>query len=332
MSDSDHSPRAFWSGRSVLITGASGFIGANLTRQLLAYQADVHIVLRQADAPWRLDDCVDRLTVHVADVSNCDQLFRTVNACRPQTIFHLATERGIADGQRMRYVQTTVLGAANLVEVLRRQSSCRLIVAGSSLEYGPCDEPISESNPLTPHTLHGAVKAAASVLFSQAAQQDNLEISQLRLFHVYGPWESGHRFLPTVIRAGLNDQSVSLAAGQSRRDWIFVLDVVGAFLLAAQPQVPIGTFNIGSGLEHSNDEVLAVVENLLARKIPRSSKLLTARLTDQAHRFANISAAKAALGWSPQYDLVTGIKCTLEWVRNFPGTRTNEQGVVPVVQ
>ncbi len=332
MSEPDHSLRALWSGRRVLITGANGFIGANLTRQLLSYQADIHIVLRQGGAAWRLDDCVDRLTVHVADVSNFDQILRTVTACRPQTIFHLATERGIADEQRMRYVQTTVIGAVNLVEVLRRQSNCRLIVAGSSLEYGPCDGPISESNTLTPHTLHGAVKAAASVLFSQAAQEDNLQISQLRLFHVYGPWESGHRFLPTIIRSGLNDQSIGLTAGQSRRDWVYVLDVVDAFLLAAQPEVPIGTFNIGSGLEHSNDEVLGVVESLMGRKIPRSSKLLTARLTDQAHRFANISAAKAALGWSPQYDLATGIKCTLDWVRNFPAARTNEQGVVPIVQ
>ena len=144
MSEPDHSLRALWSGRRVLITGANGFIGANLTRQLLSYQADIHIVLRQGGAAWRLDDCVDRLTVHVADVSNFDQILRTVTACRPQTIFHLATERGIADEQRMRYVQTTVIGAVNLVEVLRRQSNCRLIVAGSSLEYGPCDGPISE--------------------------------------------------------------------------------------------------------------------------------------------------------------------------------------------
>ena len=332
MLELDLSAREFWNGRKVLITGANGFIGANLTRELLILNAKVHILLRPGAAIWRLEDCMHQLIVHTADLRSEPQIGSAVASSQPEVIFHLATERGSNPAQRMSYVQTGILGAVHLIELMRRSANCRLVVAGGSLEYGSSEGPISESFPLTPHTLHGAVKAAASILFTQAALADQLAISQLRLFHVYGPWESNHRFLPKAIQSSLTGTPVNLVSGLSRRDWVYVADVVRALLLAAHPSAPSGIYNIGNGVEHTNEEVLTTIECVLGQKILRNRNALAPRSTDQTHRHADITAARIALGWSPQYDLATGIRNTLGWLNKYPLAWASEQGAAPIVQ
>ena len=332
MLELDPSAQEFWRGRTVFITGANGFIGANLIRHLLALNANVHVLLRPSAAIWRIENCIHQLIVHIADLRHEAQVISSVVDSRPDVIFHLATGRGVNQNQRTNYVQTGILGAAHIVEALRRLENCRLVVAGSSLEYGSSDGPISESCPLAPHTLHGAVKAAASILLSQAALAEQLAISQLRLFHVYGPWESSHRFLPRAFQSAIKDTSVDLVSGLSRRDWVYVIDVVRALLLAAHSQAPTGIYNIGSGVEHTNEEVLTKLEQVLDRKILRNSNVLPPRLTDQAHRYADISAARIALDWSPRYDLTTGIKSTLSWWNEYPTIWENTHDSAPIVQ
>ncbi len=336
-SNPDHGPAAeaaaHWQGRRTLVTGASGFVGANLVRRLLALGANVHILLRHSSPTWRLTDCLQRLTVHTADLADAASLSAAFEQSRPQAIFHLATARGGGASQRLGYINTSILGTAHLIEALRsRAPEARLVAAGSSLEYAPSNGPISEDHPLLPDTLHGAVKASASLLLRHAAQSDGLSISQLRLFHIYGPWESGHRFLPTAIRLGLAGQPIPLAAGQSRRDWVHVDDVVSALLAAAAPQAPAGIFNIGSGIEHGNDAVLDTLEALLQRPLSRLPDAMAARPTDQAHRYADIGLARRQLGWQPRLDLAHGLQDTLAWLHRFPAAWDSEHGAAPLAQ
>lgn len=322
-----------WQGRRTLVTGASGFVGANLVRRLLALGANVHILLRRDSPTWRLTDCLQQLTIHTADLADAASLAAAFEQSRPQDVFHLATARGSGASQRLAYIATSILGTAHLIEALRGSApDARLVAAGSSLEYAPSDGPIAESHPLLPDTLHGAVKVSAGLLLRQAAQSEGLAISQLRMFHVYGPWESGHRFLPTAIRLGLAGQPIPLAAGQSRRDWVHVDDVVSALLAAAAPQAPAGIFNIGSGVEHGNEALLDTLEAVLQRPLARLPSAMPARPTDQAHRYADIGLAHRQLGWQPQYDLARGLRSTLAWLDQFPAAWDNEHGAAPLAQ
>jgi nucleoside-diphosphate-sugar epimerase len=245
-------------------------------------------------------------------------------------IFHLATARGTHDQSRLRYIETNILGAANLIECLSLQPSSKLVMAGSSLEYAPSNGPISEAHPLIPNTVHGAIKIAAGLIAQQAAQSENLAISQLRIFHVYGPWESAHRFMPQAILHALEGRPVPLVEGLSRRDWIHVDDVVSALLMAAAPHAPVGIFNVGSGKEHSNDEVLNTLELILSRPVTRQIAALPKRPTDSEHRYASIELAASALGWYPRFDLAQGIKNTLDWLQAFPQAWRTEQGASPI--
>lgn len=319
-----------WQGCPVLVTGGLGFVGANLVRALLARGARVHVLGRAGSSPGRLADCLGSLRLHTADVGNPDAVAAVLAAVRPAVIFHLATARGMTT-EPAQYLRTTVLGASHLMNGLRRGHAGRLVVAGSSLEYAPCDGPIAEHHPLVPATYHGAVKAVASLLYQQAARAEGLAITQLRLFHVYGPWESTHRFLPTAIRLALAGQPVPLASGVSRRDWVHVDDVVAALLLAGQATAPADIFNIGSGLDHDNEAVIDVLAATLQRPIATRADALPARPTDSAQRRADIGAARQRLGWVPRHDLARGIAAATAWFLANRAWLDEGPGAPPVV-
>jgi nucleoside-diphosphate-sugar epimerase len=307
-----------WKGRVALVTGGSSFIAASLVRRLLKLGVQVHVMLRPGSPAWRLQGCSDRLQLHHGDMTQREGLLELIGGVAPDAVFHLATAKG-ASASYLDYVETAVLGAAHLLESMARaERPPRLIVAGSSMEYASAAGAVGENAPLRPHTVNGAVKAAAGLLYGQAAGAHGLWIKQLRLYHVYGPWESPHRFLPTAIRLAQLGQPIPLAAGESRRDWIYVDDVVEAMLLAATVDTPEGVFNVGAGVEYSNREVLATLADALDRELTWREGALPPRHTDSAHRLADIRLAREVLGWSPRFSLRRGIAATIDWLRANP--------------
>ena len=321
----------YWKLRSVLVTGGSCFVAATLIRRLLALNARVHALVRPTSNLWRLEQCLDRIAVHQGDITDVAGMSRILAATMPDAIFHLATAKG-SDTEPRQYVETSILGSSNLIELLRAERPCaHMIVTGSSTEYAPSDSALSESSPLGPVTLHGAVKAAAGLLYSHAARAHGLRIKQLRLFHVYGPWESPYRFLPTALNCLRTGKAIPLAAGESRRDWIHVDDVVDALLLAGTADSARDLFNIGSGVEYTNAEVLAILEELTGQKLRTQPGALPQRTTDSAHRIADISLAKTELGWSPKFSLSEGMANTLNWLEQMPGVFDRSIGTPPTV-
>jgi nucleoside-diphosphate-sugar epimerase len=318
-------------GKTVLVTGGSCFTAATLIRQLLINGATVHVTLRPTSSLWRISDIVANCHVHKLDMADAEGIAKLIQQVEPAIIFHLATAKG-ADSTYSDFVKTSVLGALNLISALR---SCnfegRLIVTGSSTEYAPCDQAIPESHPIKPTTLHGTVKAAAGLLYSHAALSYGLKITQLRLFHVYGPWESNHRFLPTAIHAATSGQPLPVSATLSRRDWVFVDDVVDALLLAAVPSSPSGIFNIGSGIEHDNVEIIGVIEAILGKSVTTVAGAISPRATDSEHRYADISLAKELLGWHPRHNLRQGIEKTVSWHNLNPEAWKHEHEQAPLV-
>ena len=159
------------------------------------------------------------------------------------------------------------MGAIHLLRLAREFDVQRLVVTGSSLEYRPSDAPLTEDAPVEPTTVHGAAKAAATVLYRQAALETGVPVCVLRLFHVYGPWESRHRLLPSAIRAALDGTPLPLTGGDVARDWVFVGDVVDAVLRAVGLDRSGEVINVGSGQEHSNEAVVTCVADTIGRPI-----------------------------------------------------------------
>ncbi|MEZ5645122.1 MAG: NAD(P)-dependent oxidoreductase [Burkholderiaceae bacterium] len=305
-------------GRRILVTGASGAIGARLVRLLSRHGARVHGLLRPGSTAWRLQGLDPDVVLHTAAVEQPDAMLALWNAIRPDYAFHLATARGTGDAVRRHMLQVSIGSAQALIEAMRATPARGLVVAGSSMEYAPSDHAIGEDHPVDPRQWFAAAKAAASVLYRQAAQAEGLPICIVRLFHVHGPWESRHRLAPTALMAALNQTPLSLTASDSRRDWVYIDDACEALVLAALGAIPGEVFNIGAGRDVGNEEFVRTVEIVTGQNIIRNSQAFAPRVTDAAHRFADVTLARERLGWQPRHSLEAGLAAQLSWLTAHP--------------
>jgi nucleoside-diphosphate-sugar epimerase len=317
-------------GRQVLVMGGGGFIGANLSRRLLTLGAQVHLLMRPNAADWRIREILTKIRIHKGDITDEPSLAQVFDKVQPDFVFHLATPRGNDASAWKRMIEVNFLGAMRLMDQMLRIPSARLVVTGSSLEYGPRTQPHSEQDTLIPVTWHGVGKAAAGLVYLQATRSMGLRINQLRLFHVYGPWESSHRLLPSAVRSALAGCLLPLTGAEIRRDWVYVEDVVDALLCVALSESQGEIYNIGSGTELSNEEVVSIVERLTETRLARTPGVFPEGPSDTAHRCADINKARIRLGWIPQYDITNGISATLAWHRGNPLSWESETGGKPL--
>lgn len=324
------SERGRVAGRSVLVTGGGGFIGANLVRRLLGLNAHVHLLMRPPAASWRIRDLMARVQVHTGDITDEGTLSRAFDRATPDVVFHLAAARGHGEAAWAQLVAVNVLGALRLVEQLRRAPAAHLVVTGTYLEYGPRAQP-RRRDPPTPGTWHGVGKAAAGQVFLHAAASMGLAITLLRLFHVYGPWESSHRLLPTAIRAALSGSPLPLTREDVRRDWVYVEDVVDALLSAVRPATRGADYDIGSGTATANTAVVDLVEQLTGKTIVRVPGAYPPSISDVGGPCADNARARSLSDWAPRHDVRAGVAATLEWCRSHPDTWESDTGAKPRV-
>ena len=307
--------------RRAMLTGAAGFLGSNLARELLRQDAEVHVLLRDGSDPWRLADVWSRLAVHRADVNDAVAVDAALAAARPQVLFHLAVPPGHPRDRdsRERMLRTLVLGTAHVMEAASAHGVARVVQVGSFLEYGPRESLVRETDPLDPVTARGAAKAAATLWCREFARANGLGAVVLRSFSVYGPWEDGGRLIPSAVRAGLEGRPLALTDAAPRRDYVFVDDVVHACVLAACADVEPGeVVNVGTGVLTSNREVLAAVEAAAGCRIEIAGKY-PAQPADASGCAADIEKAARVLGWQPRYALGQGIEATVAWFREHDG-------------
>ncbi|HJU04728.1 MAG TPA: NAD(P)-dependent oxidoreductase [Nitrospiraceae bacterium] len=304
--------------KRVLVTGAAGFVGANLVRALLQQGACVHAVVRPTSDLWRLHDIQASLTVHRADLTNFRAIQAAATAASPHIVFHLAAPSGrpIRRAEREAYLRTCVLGTSNLLEATADLNLHRFVHLGSSTEYGPKDHPMREQDTLHPCTFRGMTKAAATLVCQQFARMTAQRIVVLRSFFIYGPWDSGTPLIPTVIRAVLQGSPIALTATSYRRDFVFVDDVVDACLLALDGQpVPGELINVGSGTGWSNREVADTVQAICDRSVDVRMGAHVSHATDTTDWIADIQKAQTVLGWAPRHTFRQGLEKTVAWFR-----------------
>ena len=316
--------------RRILITGGAGFIGANLVRRFLSLGVQVHVLKRPHSSLWRLQEVIDSIRLYDADICDEHSLKQAFEIINPDIVYHLATPRGGDAAAWSRMIQCNITAALNLIEQLSQKPATRLIVAGSSMEYGPNEQPHREQDVLNPNTWHGVSKAAANLIYRQAAESMGLNIIQLRLFHVYGPWESSHRLLPSAIHAAFNHTPLPLTQATIRRDWVYIDDVIEALLGSTFISTQGASFNIGSATEQSNEDVVNVVEELTGSAITRIAGGFLPGACDSAHRYPDISKAYTTFGWQPKVDFRAGVSAMLKWSRDNPNYWRQQNGSRPL--
>lgn len=317
--------------RRVLVTGAAGFLGAATVRLLLQEGARVHAVVRGATTPG-LDQLGPRVSLHLADLRDAAAVGRVFGESRPELVLHLAASGGHTGARGPAWILENNVGATLVVlEASVRSGVQRFVQVGSSLEYGRRDRAFVEEDRLEPDCLFGWAKAAASQLVLGVWRERGFPAVVLRPFSIYGPGEGAHRLIPTAIHACLQGKPLPLTGPDCRRDFVYVDDVARACLLAATcNRVEGQSFNISSGKQFSNLEVVRRVEALIGKPLELRVGEYPQRATDRAVWIGDNARARESLDWSPRFDLDAGLRRTIDWtcetLAETDGCRSSEGG------
>ncbi len=282
-----------------LVLGAGGFVGRHLCARLSADGWDVVGTVRPGSGGG--------VPVDLADPA---ALTEAVRAADPDVAFHLAAARARSTAaERVATAAVNTSSALHLVEALGAR--CRAVVRlGSSTEYAAVDRPMDETAPLVPRGFFGATKAAGSLLLAAAAQERGVRAAVLRAFQVYGPGDHAGRLVPTVLRAARDGTVLPLTAPGSRRDWVYVGDVVDACVRAATADqlAPGAVLNVGTGRQTANEELVAAAERATGRRIRTDVGAHPGRSWDTGSWTSDPSLARALLGWEPVVGLEDGLR------------------------
>jgi dolichol-phosphate mannosyltransferase len=304
-----------------LVTGASGFVGANLARRLLRDGHEVHLLLRHAQIPWRLTEIQAEVHRHSVDLEDRDAVAAAVAAIRPERVFHLAAYGAYSSQSDIhRMVQTNIAGTVNLVEACL-VSGCAVIVnTGSSSEYGFADHAPAETERVEPNSHYAVTKVAATQYCRYTARQRDLHLPTLRLYSVYGPYEEPSRLMPTLIARGLRGELPPLVDPTIARDYVYIDDVCDAYLLAATrpSSEPGAIYNVGTGVQTSLAELVTLSRAILPITVVPVWGSMPNRQWDTTVWVADSRKIHDELGWQPRHTLEQGFRRMVDWFQTHP--------------
>lgn len=307
----------------VLVTGCAGLIGSHLCEALLA-RGDTVVGVDNFNDYYdpkikRRNVAGFKNIVREADVRDAGAMRRIAGDLKPDAIAHMAAMANVrySIGRAALYNDVNVTGSINLLEAARDAGCDRFVFASTSSAYGLTDRlPFVEDDPSNhPLAPYPASKKAVEVFGHTYHNLHRMHFTALRFFSVYGP-RARPDMMPFMVtdRIARGDTITLFNAGNMKRDWTFVDDIVAGVVGAIDHPVGYQVINLGRGEPVLMSDFVAIVEELVGKK----AKLQTppAPASEPPETFADITKARKLLGYDPQTSVREGLEKLWAWYRD----------------
>jgi dTDP-glucose 4,6-dehydratase len=308
----------------VLVTGAAGFIGSNFVHYWLERHPEDEVIaldlLTYAGNRANLEDVEDRIAFVEGDIADADLGRRLFEEHGAETVVNFAAEshNSLAVVDPGRFFQTNVIGTQTLLDAARRAGGLKRFHHVSTCEvYGDLaldtDDVFTEDSPYEPRTPYNASKAGADHAVRAYHETYGLPISITNCSNNYGPYQFPEKVIPLFVTNALDDKPLPMyASTQNKREWLHVRDHCRAIELVLQSDKVGETYNVGSGVEASIEEIA----DLVLKHTGKASSLKTIVPDRPGHDrryLLDSSKLRRELGWEPEVGWEDGLRETVEW-------------------
>jgi len=309
----------------ILITGACGFIASEFVRQLntggrfLASEPIVVDKLTYAADLARLSSIKNKFKFYRADICEQKEIDKIFRAEKPEIVVHFAAEshvdRSILSSSE--FIQTNIAGTQVLLDACKKQSVKKFIHISTDEVYGDIEiGKFHEATPLSPNSPYSASKAAADLLVKSYIRTFKFPAVIVRPSNNYGPWQYPEKFIPVIIYKALKNEKIPVyGRGRNIREWLYVGDCANAILKIAECGKIGEVYNLGSGNERQNIEIVKAILRILNKP----SDLISYVKDRPGHDFRyslDFSKLKKEIGWQPQISLKDGLLSTVNWYKD----------------
>lgn len=317
--------------KTILVTGATGFVGSHLLKELVKQSYQVIILKRSTSNTWRIKDLLDKVKIYDDSAIVESKIF---SENKIDCVVHLATY--YKKNHRMEdideFIESNIKFPTRLLEQMARNNVQFFINTGTFMEYdlksGPDKElynlpgfstiPIAEANPKKAYNFYAATKTAFSEILNYYANNFGIKAIDLKLFAPYGP-KDNEKLVVSLINKALKKSEIHMNKGEQKWNWTYVKDIVDAYLKSLvyidKMDSNYETFNIGNSEVFSIKEMISILENISGNKNMMSGDLL---YPPREIFFVNCdnTKAKKKIGWTPKYNLPKGLEETYRYYLN----------------
>lgn len=306
---------------TILLTGATGFIGSHLLEALLKSGYRVVILKRTTSDCWRINHLLDQVTAYDIDSDPISEVFEMNQI---DYICHLATyyKKNDGDVDYTSLIESNVTTPLKLVAYAIQHKVKGFINTGTFFEYGDSIEPLTESSATFPKNFYARSKTAFMTALENFTPK--LPCITLRLFSPYGE-KDNYKLIPMLINHGLNSTPIALANPKQELDFIYAGDIANAYIKAIEKIKREDTlhsiYNIGTGIPISINDLVILIEKTLDKRLELVHP--TSYSTASHTAIASINKAKQELNWTPQTGIAEGLKKTISYYQTV--SKQNEQ-------
>jgi len=295
----------FWQNKFVLLTGATGFVGPYLVKELLDRKARIKVLtMDKARNLTGLEDEITLVRGNITDTGSLQDIMKDADM-----VFHLAAVSNVnySIAHPRETFEINATGTLNLLEEARKNTSGKFVYISSSHVYGvPQYLPMDEKHPVSPREPYSASKASAEMLVNAYALNYGLKTAIIRPFNMFGRGQSEDFIIPSIIKQAYQKDTIELGNLSPTRDMLYIKDAINGMLTIAEHGD--GIYNLGSGRETSIKEVVESVIDIIdpAKKYVSIESRRRSNAVDIPRMCADVSKLKM-LGWLPEVDLRDGL-------------------------